>query len=71
MVTQEYVYAYAAVSVATGDFDALILPHVNSTCMQVFLDEVAARYPKETLNNSMIQRQFPSSWLIFEIIAVF
>lgn len=23
--------------------DSLILPHVNGTCMQVFLDEMAAR----------------------------
>jgi transposase len=49
MVSQEYVYAYAAVSVADGELDALILPHVNSTCMQLFLDEVAARHPGERL----------------------
>lgn len=49
MVSQEYVYAYAAVSVANGELDTLILPHVNSTCMQLFLDEVAARYPDERI----------------------
>lgn len=30
MVTQEYTYAYAAVSVDDGTLDTLILPHVNS-----------------------------------------
>jgi transposase len=49
MVSQEYVYAYAAVSVADGGLDTLILPHVNSICMQVFLDEVAARHLGERL----------------------
>jgi transposase len=49
MVSQEYVYAYAVVSVADGVLDTLILPHVNSTCMQLFLDEIAARYPDERL----------------------
>jgi transposase len=49
MVSQEYVYAYAAVSVANGELDSLILPHVNTACMQLFLDEVAARHPGERL----------------------
>ena len=49
MVTQEYTYAYAAVSVADGKLDSLILPHVNTICMQIFLDEVASRYPDERI----------------------
>ena len=49
MVTQQYTYAYGAVSPIDGRFDSLILPHVNSTCMQVFLDEIAARYPNENV----------------------
>jgi transposase len=49
MVTQEYTYAYAAVSVRDGQLDSLILPHVNSNCMQIFLDEVAKRHPKERI----------------------
>ena len=49
MVTQEYSYAYAAVSVADGDLDTLILPHVNGHCMQLFLDEVAARHPHDRI----------------------
>ncbi len=44
MLTHEYTYAYGAVDVCTGELDSLILPHVNTECMQVFLDEVAARH---------------------------
>jgi transposase len=44
MLTHEYTYAYAAVDVASGEVDSLILPHVNTPCMQIFLDEVAARH---------------------------
>jgi len=43
MVTQEYTYAYAAVSVSDGKMDSLILPYVNGDCMQIFLEEVATR----------------------------
>ena len=49
MVSQEYVYAYAAVSVADGSLDTLILPHVDSICMQLFLEEVAARHPDDRI----------------------
>ena len=49
MVTQEYTYAYAAVSVVDGQLDSLILPHVNGPCMQIFLDEVASRRPDERI----------------------
>lgn len=46
MVTQEY--TYAAVSLY-GELDSLILPHVNSICMQVFIDEVASRHPGDRI----------------------
>lgn len=49
MVTQQYSYAYGAVSPMDGRFDSLMLPHVNSECMQVFLDEVAQRYPNDNI----------------------
>lgn len=49
MLTHEYTYAYAAVDVASGEVDALILPHVNTACMQVFLDDVAARHPAQRI----------------------
>lgn len=44
MVTQEYTYAYAAACVSSGELDSLILPYVNGNCMQIFLDELAARH---------------------------
>ncbi len=40
-----YTYAYGAVSPLDGAFDSLVLPHVNSHCMQIFIDEIASRYP--------------------------
>ena len=49
MVTQEYTYAYAAVSVADGDLDTLILPHVTGDCMHLFRDEVATRHPQDRI----------------------
>jgi len=49
MVTQEYAYAYAAVSVADGQLDSLILPHVNTESMQMFLEEVASRHPNDRI----------------------
>jgi transposase len=49
MVTQQYTYAYAAVSVRDGEMDSLILPHVNGQCMQIFIDEVAARHPDDRI----------------------
>ena len=49
MVTQQYSYAYGAVSPADGKFDSLLLPQVNGTCMQVFIDEIASRYPSENI----------------------
>lgn len=44
MLTHEYTYAYGAVDICTGAIDSLILPHVNTECMQLFLDEVSARH---------------------------
>jgi putative transposase len=49
MVTQEYTYAYAAVCPADGRMDSLILPHLNGRCMQLFIDELAARYRNERI----------------------
>jgi len=47
MLTHEYTYAYAAVDVLSGELDTLILPHVNTHCMQLFLDEVGQRHPND------------------------
>jgi transposase len=49
MLTHEYTYAYGAVDVCTGKLDSLILPHVNTDCMQLFLNEVSARHPDERI----------------------
>lgn len=49
MVTQEYTYAYAAVSPLDGVLDTLILPSVNGVCMQMFMDEVASRHVEENI----------------------
>ena len=49
MVCQEYIYAYGAVSIADGQWDSLILPQANTCCMQIFLDEVALRYPVDRI----------------------
>ena len=47
MLTHESTYAYAAVEPLTGAMDSLILPQVNTHCMQIFLDEVALRHPDD------------------------
>ena|GEM_PF-1324350 len=47
MLTHEY--AYAAVEVKSGELDSLILPYVNTNCMQLFLDEVGARNPSDKI----------------------
>jgi transposase len=49
MVTQQYVYAYGAVSPHDGKLDSLILPYVNTTCMEIFLEEIAGRYPHDNI----------------------
>lgn len=49
MHVREYLYAFGAVSPVDGRFDALILPHVNGECMQIFLDEISHRYPHENI----------------------
>lgn len=49
MLTHEYTYAYGAVDVLSGELDSLILPNVNTDCMQIFLDEVGARHPQQRI----------------------
>ncbi|SDZ13552.1 hypothetical protein SAMN05421754_10695 [Nitrosomonas sp. Nm58] len=47
--TYEYTYAYATVCPLDGKFDSLVLPNVNTECMQISLDEIARRYPNENI----------------------
>lgn len=49
MLTHQYTYAYGAVSPIDGQFDSLILPHVNGACMQIFIDEISRRYANENI----------------------
>lgn len=49
MMTHQYVYAYGAVSIHDGALDSLVLPHVNSECMAIFLKEIARRYPNDNI----------------------
>lgn len=49
MLTHEYTYAYGAVDACTGELDSLILPQVNTGCMQLFLNEVSKRHPNERI----------------------
>ena len=47
MLSHEYTYACAAVDVCTAELDSLILPQVNTGCMQLFVNEVSRRHPDE------------------------
>lgn len=49
LVSQEYTYAYAGVFVDNGEMDSLILPNVNTKCMQAFVNEVGERHPNERI----------------------
>ena len=49
MLTHEYTYAYGAVDACTGELDSFILPHVNTQCIQLFLNEVSKRHPHERI----------------------
>ncbi len=48
-IIREYTYAYGAVCPFDGDACYLILPAMNGDCMNVFLSELASRYPKHFL----------------------
>jgi hypothetical protein len=37
------------VSIADGQWDSLVLPSTDAICMQVFLDEIASRYPYDRI----------------------
>ncbi len=48
-IIREYTYLYGAFSPRDGRMDCLILPHMNTTCMNIFLEEVSKRYPDEII----------------------
>ena len=49
MRTYPYTYAYGAVSPLNGKFDPLVLPLVNTQCMQLFITEIGKCYPEENI----------------------
>jgi len=46
---REYYYAYGAVEPATGENFFLVLPHANTICMNVFLQELSKQYSDDTI----------------------
>lgn len=49
MVSQQYVYAYGAVSIEDGKFESLILSGCNTEIMQIFLEEISSRHKDENI----------------------
>lgn len=48
-INQASSYVYGIISPTDGRFDSLILPEVNTECMQIFIDEISGRYIGENL----------------------
>lgn len=48
-MSQENTYAYGAVNIISGQLESLILPHCDTGCMQIFLDEISGRHPDEKI----------------------
>ena len=46
---REYRYAYGAVEPVTGSSCFLVMPYCNSTCMNIFLEEVSKQYPDDLI----------------------
>jgi len=49
LVSQQYVYAYGAVSIGDGQFESLVLSGCNTDNMQIFLDEISHRHAQEKI----------------------
>lgn len=49
MLSQQYVYAYGAVSITDGKFESLILSGCNTEIMQIFLEEISSRHKDEKI----------------------
>ena len=46
---REYRYAYGAVEPVTGSSCFLVMPYCNSTCMNIFLEELSKQYPDDLI----------------------
>lgn len=44
---RKYRYAYGAVEPLTGESFFLVMPYCNSVCMNIFLKELAMKYPDD------------------------
>jgi putative transposase len=44
---REYRYAYGAVDPISGDSFFLVLPYANTSCMNIFLEELSKAYPDD------------------------
>ena len=49
LISQENTYAYGVVSFPGGRFESLVLPHCDTDCMQIFLEEVSLRHSEEKI----------------------
>jgi hypothetical protein len=49
MLSRQYIYAFGAVSPQDDVLDTLVLPQVDTPCMQLFLDEAATRHPGDNI----------------------
>jgi len=48
-IVREFTYSYAAVCPFDGTLDSLVLPYVNSTGMNIFLEEVSKRHLEKNI----------------------
>jgi len=46
---REYRYAYGAVEPISGDSFFLVMPQCNTVCMNIFLEELAKKYPNDKI----------------------
>jgi transposase len=49
LVSQENTYAYGAINLPDGQFESMVLPHCDTDCMQIFLDEISSRHSEEKI----------------------
>ncbi len=49
MLSRQYIDAFGAVSPQDGALDTLVLPQVDTPCMQLLLDKVAARHADDNI----------------------
>lgn len=48
-IVREYTYAYGAFSPMDGETVSLVLPWMDTKCMNIFLEEASKRYPDEII----------------------